>query len=71
MVQACVNPTGAMALGPVSIANGVVYVSSFDDDGSVFALNAANGAVLFTMATGGAVGSGAATADGVVYWGSG
>ena len=65
------NPTGATALGPVTVANGVVYVSSFDDDGSVFALNAADGGVLFTTATGGSVGSGAAVADGVVFWGSG
>ena len=65
------NPTGATALGPVSVANGVVYVSSFDDDGTVFALNASNGAVLFRAATGGSVGSGAAIANGVVFWGSG
>lgn len=65
------NPTGAMALGPVSVANGVTYVSSFDDNGTIFALDASNGTVLFSMTTGGSVGSGAAIADGVVYWGSG
>jgi polyvinyl alcohol dehydrogenase (cytochrome) len=65
------NPTGATALGPVSVANGVVYVSSFDDNGAIFALDASNGAVLFTTTTGGSVGSGAAIANGVVFWGSG
>jgi polyvinyl alcohol dehydrogenase (cytochrome) len=65
------NPTGATALGPVSVANGVVYVSSFDDNGFVFALNASNGAVLSSLTTDGSVGSGAAIADGVVFWGSG
>jgi outer membrane protein assembly factor BamB len=51
------------------VANGVVYVGS-DDDG-LYALNAANGTLLWSYTTGGAVESSPAVANGVVYVGSG
>jgi polyvinyl alcohol dehydrogenase (cytochrome) len=37
----------------------------------MFALDAATGDILFSFASGGSVGSGAAVVNGTVYWGSG
>ena len=51
-----------------SIANGVVYVGSFDD--SLYALNASTGELLWSYQTGGNVGYSPAVADGTVYAGS-
>jgi hypothetical protein len=50
------------------VANGVVYVGSFDDN--VYALNANTGAKLWSYATGDTVESSPAVANGVVYIGS-
>jgi polyvinyl alcohol dehydrogenase (cytochrome) len=57
--------------GPVSVANGVVYAGTIDGPGTMYALNATNGATLWTFASGGSVNAGAAIVDGTVYWGSG
>ena len=57
--------------GPVTTANGVVYACSLDATGHMYALNAATGAVLWSYASGGSCLSGAAIADGTLYWGSG
>ena len=51
-----------------AVANGVVYVGSFDD--KVYALNATTGATLWTATTGSLVPSSPAVANGVVYVGS-
>jgi outer membrane protein assembly factor BamB len=50
------------------VANGVVYVGSYDDN--VYALNAKTGALLWSFATGDYVPSSPAVANGVVYVGS-
>jgi len=61
-------PTGGGALSSPAVANGVVYVGSFDN---VYALNASTGAKLWSFTTGfGGVGSSPAVANGVVYVGS-
>jgi polyvinyl alcohol dehydrogenase (cytochrome) len=65
-------PNLARALGPVSVANGVVYAGSMALAGdNMFALDAASGKILWRYPSGGSVMSGAAVANGVVYWGSG
>ena len=51
-----------------AVANGVVYVGS--GDSKVYALNAATGAILWTVCTGGPVTSSPAVVNGVVYIGS-
>jgi outer membrane protein assembly factor BamB len=51
------------------VANGVVYVGSYDSN--LYALNASTGAILWSFATGGNVISSPAVANGVVYVGSG
>jgi polyvinyl alcohol dehydrogenase (cytochrome) len=48
-----------------------MYVCSLDPTGRMFAIDAADGSVLWSFASGGSCGGGAAVADGVVYWGSG
>jgi polyvinyl alcohol dehydrogenase (cytochrome) len=57
--------------GPVTTANGVVYGCSLDASGRMYALNGANGAVLWSYPSGGSCLSGAAIANGTLYWGSG
>ncbi len=66
-------PAGAIAMnqGPVTIANGVMYAGALDQEGTMYALNAATGNILWSFASGGSVNSGAAVVNGVVYWGSG
>lgn len=64
------DPTeGAIDLGAVSVANGVVYAGSLS--GYMYAMSSATGKILWSFDSGGAVADGPAIADGVVYWGSG
>jgi polyvinyl alcohol dehydrogenase (cytochrome) len=64
------NPDlNAIALGQVSVANGVVYAGSMSGD--MVALNSANGRILWKFASGGSVICGPSIVDGTVYWGSG
>jgi len=64
------DPTsGAIDSGAVSVANGVLYAGS--QSGSMYALDAATGNILWSFASGGTVIDGPAIVDGVVYWGSG
>jgi polyvinyl alcohol dehydrogenase (cytochrome) len=68
------DPEGAIDLGPMAVANGVVYApSSASGSGqpNMFALNAATGGILWSFASGGSVIAGASISDGMVYWGSG
>lgn len=68
------DPNGAIDPGAVSVANGVVYGGSLAASPTAptfFALDAATGEIKLSYVSGGSVNSGAAIADGVVYWGSG
>ena len=77
------DPNGAIDLGPVSVANGVVYASSFGGPvhffpgppnppaPTMFALDAKDGKQLWQFTSGGSVNAGPAIVDGRVYWGSG
>jgi polyvinyl alcohol dehydrogenase (cytochrome) len=62
---------GASVNGPVAIVNGVLFGGSMDASGTMFALDAASGSVLWSFQSGGTVYGGPAVAGGVVYWGSG
>lgn len=57
--------------GPVAVVDGVVFGGSMDASGTMFALDAATGVVLWSFKSGGTVYGGPAVAGGVVYWGSG
>lgn len=63
------DPDGAMAIGSVSVANGVVYAPSFS--GNFHAVDATSGKILWSFQSGGSVIDGPAIVNGVVYWGSG
>ena len=66
------DPQGSFDIGFVSAANGVVYGGSTATSGTnMYALNAANGKISWSFASGGSVTGGAAIVDGSVYWGSG
>lgn len=66
------DPNGSRAEAAVSVANGVVFGCNLDpNNGTMYALNAANGNVLWSYQSGGACNAGPAIADGMVFWGSG
>jgi polyvinyl alcohol dehydrogenase (cytochrome) len=68
------DPNGAIDLGPLAVANDVVYAPSMSvvaGQPNMFALNAATGEVLWSFNSGASVIAGATIVDGVVYWGSG
>jgi polyvinyl alcohol dehydrogenase (cytochrome) len=63
--------SGVSCNGPVAIVNGVLFAGSMDAAGTMFAINASTGDVLWQYASGGTVYGGPAISNGVVYWGSG
>lgn len=68
------DPNGALDLGPMTVANGVVYAPSMaggTTNPNMYALNAATGAVVWSFASGGSVIAGASIAYDTIYWGSG
>jgi polyvinyl alcohol dehydrogenase (cytochrome) len=59
-------------MGPVSVANGVMFGGVTAPSGmNMHALDAATGRVLWSYAATGSVNSGPAIVDGTVFWGSG
>jgi polyvinyl alcohol dehydrogenase (cytochrome) len=65
------NPAFERAMGPVSGANGVIYGCSMDEQGHMYAMNAATGAILWDFASGANCNGGATIVDGMVFWGTG
>ncbi len=63
--------TGApsLALGPVTVANGVMYCA--DTAGLMFALDASSGNTLWTFQAAGTVNAAPAIIGGMLFWGSG
>ena len=64
------NPI-AQNMGPVSVANGVVFAGAIDSVGTMYAFDAETGNILWSFESGGSVVSGAAIVNGSIYWGSG
>ena len=68
-------PDNYAALGPVSVANGVMYGESTNPSATsgadMFALNATTGQILWSFNSGSTSIGGAAIANGTVYWGTG
>jgi outer membrane protein assembly factor BamB len=62
---------GTSVNGPPAVVNGVLFNGSMDPLGTMYALDAKNGAVLWSFESGGTVYSGPAVAGGVIYWGCG
>jgi polyvinyl alcohol dehydrogenase (cytochrome) len=66
------DPQQVMDTVAMSEANGIVYAGSLAGGGTtMYALDAATGAIKWSFASGGAVVAGAAIVNGSVYWGSG
>lgn len=68
------DPNGAVDLGPLAVANGVVYVDSMAGSATaptMLALDAATGNTVWSYAAGSSVNAGAAIVKDTVYWGSG
>jgi polyvinyl alcohol dehydrogenase (cytochrome) len=68
------DPSGAIALGPLSVADDVVFVSSMAGAATaptMLALSAQTGQTLWSYAAGSSVNAGPAIVDGVLYWGAG
>jgi polyvinyl alcohol dehydrogenase (cytochrome) len=68
------DPNGAVDLGPLAVANGVVYAPSMGGSATapnMLALDAATGGTLWAFPAGASVIAGATVSDGSVYWGSG
>jgi len=70
------DPNGAFDIGPVTVANGVVYVGSMGGASSktaptLFALDATNGKFLWNFPAGSSVNAGASIVKDTMYWGSG
>ncbi len=63
------EPHGGQSIGPVTTANGVVYVGSLN--GFMYALDAATGAKLWEFQGAGSSNAGPAIVDGKLYWGNG
>jgi polyvinyl alcohol dehydrogenase (cytochrome) len=62
---------GASVNGPLATVNGVVFAGSMDQNGTMYALSAATGDVLWSFESGATVYGGPAIVGGVVYWGNG
>ena len=58
-------------MGPVSVANGVVYGCSMDDAGHMYAMDAETGSILWDYLSGANCNGGAAIVGGMVFWGTG
>jgi len=68
------DPNGAIDLGPVTVANDVVYVGSMGgapDARNMFGLDARTGQIKWSFAAGGSVNAGASIVNDTLYWGSG
>jgi polyvinyl alcohol dehydrogenase (cytochrome) len=62
---------GGATSGPLTTANGVVFLCALDLAGHMYALDGATGEILWTFASGGSCLSGAAISEGRLFWGSG
>lgn len=66
------NPNGAFDPGYVSLADGVVFGCSLEPtQGSMYAMDAATGNILWSFASGASCNSGASVSGGMVFWGTG
>jgi polyvinyl alcohol dehydrogenase (cytochrome) len=68
------DPNSSLALGPLAVANGVVYVPSMAGGATspnMLALDAATGKELWSFPAGASVIAGATVSNGTVFWGSG
>ncbi|KAK1563208.1 hypothetical protein Q3G72_024064 [Acer saccharum] len=65
------DPSNALAFGPVTLANGVLFAGSTHGKGLIYAMNAKTGKVLWSYNTGGTVYGGMSVSNGCIYIGNG
>ena len=65
------DPAGSRAEAAVSATDGVVFGCNLAAAGTMYALNARSGEVLWSYNSGGPCNAGPSIADGMVFWGSG
>jgi polyvinyl alcohol dehydrogenase (cytochrome) len=68
------DPNGAITVGPITVADGLVFASSMAGSATaptMLALKADTGQIAWTHAAGSSVNAGPAVSNGVLYWGSG
>ncbi|MFQ6647729.1 hypothetical protein Gotur_021566 [Gossypium turneri] len=65
------DPSNSRVSGPVTIANGVLFASSTDKQGPVYAIDAKNGRILWSYETGATVYGGMSVSNGCIYVGNG
>jgi polyvinyl alcohol dehydrogenase (cytochrome) len=71
------DQSGGAIHGSVTLANGVLFGGGLDGEGSMFAMDATDGSILFEFnaqfagSPAGGIEASPAVVDGVVYWGSG
>lgn len=65
------DPAGSIPMGPLTVANGVLYAESLAPQGPLYAFKAATGDLLWSFESHGSAIAGAAVSNGTVYWGSG
>lgn len=68
------DPNGAIDIGPLAVADGVVYAASMAGSATaptMLALDATNGNTVWSFAAGSSVNAGATIVGEIVYWGSG
>ncbi|KAK7394519.1 hypothetical protein VNO78_15048 [Psophocarpus tetragonolobus] len=65
------NPSNATANGPVTVANGIVFVGSTNPKGPVYAINGETGKIEWSYETGSTVYGGMSVSDGCIYLGNG
>jgi len=58
-------------MGPLTVANGVLFGGSMDRAGHMYGLRADTGEIIWSFASGGSVLSAPTIIDGTLYWGSG
>ncbi|KAH7404147.1 hypothetical protein KP509_15G012500 [Ceratopteris richardii] len=65
------EPTGGYSLGPLSVSNGVVFVTSLTEGGDIYALDALTGAVLWHNTTGAGIYGGVSISRSCIFVGNG
>ncbi len=68
------DPNGAVDLAPLAVSTGVVYAGSMAGSATaptMFALNAADGSIIWSYAAGSSVNAGATIVGNKVFWGAG
>ncbi|XP_015894914.3 uncharacterized protein LOC107428835 [Ziziphus jujuba] len=65
------NPSDDKAMGPVTVANGVVFAGSVASNGPIYAMDANSGKILWSNNTGATVYGGVSAGYGCIYLGNG